>query len=103
MKVSTSSVMTSVCLLLFQVAVMHDAEYGIRDQMSLSNGHWSQIHSTKPIERLVRDVERRTDVVQIFPNEDAIVGLVGAVHLEQNDGKRCRAADQPGNSGRALR
>jgi putative transposase len=65
--------------------VMDDAEHDVLAYMSFHKNHWSQIHSTNPIERLNLEVKRRTNVVQIFPNEDAIVRLVGALLLEQND------------------
>ena len=53
--------------------------------MSFPREHWAQIASTNPLERLNGEVKRRSDVVGIFPNDRAIVRLVGALMLEQND------------------
>ena len=66
-------------------ALMDEAEPDVLAHMSFPREHHSKIYSTNPIERLNGEIKRRTDVVGIFPNEDAIVRLVGALLLEQND------------------
>jgi putative transposase len=53
--------------------------------MDFPREHWPQIASTNPLERVNREIKRRADVIGIFPNNDAIVRLVGALMLETND------------------
>jgi putative transposase len=53
--------------------------------MAFAKEHWPQIASTNPLERVNKEIKRRTNVVGIFPNDAAVVRLVGALMLETND------------------
>jgi putative transposase len=72
---------------------MDAPETDVLAYMGFPKDYCSKHHSTNPLERLNGEIKRRTAVVGIFPNEAAIVRLVGALPLEQNDEwavQRCR-------------
>jgi putative transposase len=67
------------------VPVMEAARDDVLAFLCFPQEHWRKIWSTNPLERLNKEIKRRTNVVGIFPNDPAIVRLVGSQLLEQQE------------------
>ena len=65
--------------------LMDKARDDVLAYMTFPREHWAQIASTNPLERLNGEIKRRSDGIGICPNAAAVVRLVGALMLEQND------------------
>ena len=66
-------------------ALMDDAEADVLAYMSFPGWHRAKLHATAPLERLNGEIKCRSEVVGIFPNDEAVMRLIGALLLEQND------------------
>jgi transposase-like protein len=62
--------------------VVAEAEEDVLAYMSFPEEHWTRIYSTNPLERLNKEVKRRTNVVGVFPDEASVLRLVGSVLIE---------------------
>ena len=62
-----------------------DAEPDLTAFAAFPREHWQKIWSNNPIERLNREIKRRADVVQVFPDSESVTRLIGSVLLEQHE------------------
>jgi transposase-like protein len=65
--------------------LLDNAETDLCAYATFPRAHWRKLWSTSPLERLHREIKRRCDVVGIFPDDNSVIRLVGAVLAEQHD------------------
>ena len=65
--------------------LLEDAAEDVLAYMHFPREHWRQLHSTNTLERIHKELKRRTRVVGIFPNRDALIRMVATLLQEQDD------------------
>jgi transposase-like protein len=65
--------------------LLAEAEEDLLAFYRFPSAHWPKLKSTNPLERVNREIGRRSDVVGIFPNDASAIRLAGALLIEQND------------------
>jgi putative transposase len=76
--------------------LLQDAAEDVLAHLHFPREHRRRLHSTNPLERLHKEIKRRTRVVGIFPTRDSLMRLVGALLAEQDDVRVGMMADSPG-------
>jgi transposase-like protein len=66
-------------------ALLEEAEPDVLAFFGFPREHWSKLRSTNPLERVNREIGRRSDVVGIFPNDAGLIRLAASLLIEQND------------------
>jgi transposase-like protein len=66
-------------------ALLEEAEEDLLAFYGFPQDHWAKLRSTNPLERVNREIGRRTDVVGIFPNDRSLIRLAASLVIEQND------------------